>query len=79
MEVKELLQKWDAQDPELVALWKKTRQWSLDEFAGIYDTLGIRIDVEFYESEVEVEGKEVVDDLIAKGIAEDGVCWGDQQ
>ena len=27
-EVRELYARWNAKDPDLVALWKKTRQWS---------------------------------------------------
>jgi len=29
-EVRELYTRWDQRDPEVVALWEETRQWSLD-------------------------------------------------
>ncbi len=31
-EVREVYARWDKQDPEVVALWNETRQWSLDGF-----------------------------------------------
>ncbi len=70
-EVRALFVRWDQRDPELVALWEKTRQWSLDGFKRIYELLNARFDVIFYESEVEAPGKALVDDLIARGLALD--------
>ncbi len=70
-EIKELFLRWDAKDPELVALWEKTKEWSMEEFREIYDFLGAEFEVWFYESEVEEEGKEIVDDMMETGIAED--------
>ena len=70
-EVRELYARWDNQDPEIVALWEKTRQWSLDGFQSLYDELDIRFDRLYANSEVEFAGKEIVDSLIKEGIAED--------
>ena len=36
VDAKALLSKFEHGDAELVALWKKTREWSLTEFAEIY-------------------------------------------
>ncbi|MGI8587347.1 MAG: arginine--tRNA ligase [Chloroflexia bacterium] len=69
--VRDLFARWEAKDPDLVALWQRTRQWSLDEFAEVYNTLDVHFDVEFYESQVEEEGREIVGKLIDMGIAED--------
>jgi arginyl-tRNA synthetase len=63
--------RWDTGDPEIHELWRMTRQWSLDEFADILRMLDIKIDVFFFESQVEEQAKSVVDELIARGIAED--------
>ncbi len=71
LERRELYRRWDAGDPEVRALWSKTRQWSLDEFNEILRELDVHMDVFFYESEVAGPGKEIVDELIARGIAED--------
>jgi arginyl-tRNA synthetase len=70
-EIKELFARWDARDPELVALWQETRQWSLDMFERIFADLDVHFDAWFFESEVEEPGKEVVKELVEAGIAED--------
>jgi arginyl-tRNA synthetase len=70
-EVRELYARWDQRDPEVVDLWRKTRQWSLDGFESIYDTLDIHFDREYANSEAEAMGKRMVGELIEKGIAED--------
>ncbi len=70
-EVRTLYARWDQRDPEVIALWEETRQWSLDGFDQIYDLLGIRFDHIFYDHEMEKPGQELVQSLIAQGIAED--------
>jgi arginyl-tRNA synthetase len=71
VEVRELFGLWDRQEAEVVALWKETRQWSLDGFDQVYDILGVRFDKIYFESEVEDSGKEMVNDLLAQGLARD--------
>jgi arginyl-tRNA synthetase len=70
-ELRALYLRWDRRDPEVVAMWEQTRQWSLDHFAIIYDILDIRFDRWYSNSEAEHPGKEVVEQLIATGIAQD--------
>ena len=70
-EVRELFARWDRRDPELVALWKKTRDWSMQGFNDVYETLNVKFDRYYYESEVEESGKDIVKTLIEKGIARD--------
>ena len=70
-ERREMYRKWDAGDPEVRELWRVTREWSLVELRDILDMLDIKIDVWFYESEVDEPSKAIVDELIQKGIAED--------
>jgi arginyl-tRNA synthetase len=52
-------------------MWRLTREWSLEEFRDILRILDISMDVWFYESEANKLGKEIVDELIEKGIADD--------
>ena len=68
-EVEGVLRLLEAREGEYYDLWLETRQWSLEEFKRIYDELGIKFDVLFYESEVEEEGKEIA--LLMK---EDGIA-----
>jgi arginyl-tRNA synthetase len=70
-EIRDLYVRWDKRDPEVVDLWKETRQWSLDGFNQIYDLLGIRFDKYYFNSMFEDSGKEMVNDLIKAGIADD--------
>ncbi|NPV40057.1 MAG: arginine--tRNA ligase [Anaerolineae bacterium] len=70
-QVRALFKRWDARDPEIVALWKKTRQWSLDAFDQVYSLLGIRFERIYFESDVEDSGKDIVAGLIEKGLAKD--------
>ena len=69
-EVRATFQRWETQDPAFVALWKRTREWSLIDFERIFAELGAHIDVWFFESEVEAAGRAIVEELLAKGIAE---------
>lgn len=70
-EIRALYARWDQRDPEVVRLWEETRQWSLDGFNEMYDQLDIKFDRYYFNSMVEHPGKEMVDELIAKGIAQD--------
>jgi arginyl-tRNA synthetase len=70
-EVRALYARWDHRDPEVVSMWQETRQWSLDGFTELYELLDIRFDRYYFNSMVEHPGKEVVEELIAKGIAQD--------
>jgi arginyl-tRNA synthetase len=70
-ERREMLRRWDAGEPEVRELWRVTREWSLEELRAIMDMLGIRMDVWFFESEVDQLTKDIVSELIEAGIAED--------
>jgi arginyl-tRNA synthetase len=70
-EVRALYGRWDRRDPEVVSMWRETRQWSLDGFNELYDLLDIRFDRYYFPSMVEHPGKEVVEELIARKIAQD--------
>lgn len=69
-QVRETFQRWERKDPDFMALWDETRRWSMDGFHRIYDELGVRFDVWFYESDVEDEGRGIVQELLDRGIAE---------
>jgi arginyl-tRNA synthetase len=70
-ERRELYRRWNDKDPFVRELWLKTRQWSLDELNDIFRMLDIKMDVWFFESEVDEPAKQIVEELIAKGIADD--------
>jgi len=58
-------------DKALTFLWKKSRQWSLNEFKKIYKQLGVNFNFFFFESEMEKPGKEIVDRMLSKHIAKE--------
>ncbi len=70
-ERREMYRKWDAGDPAVRALWLETREWSLEEFREILSMLDIKMDVWFFESEVDEPSKAIVNELLERGIAED--------
>jgi arginyl-tRNA synthetase len=75
-EVRAVYARWDRRDPEIVALWQRTRQWSLDGFNQMYEALDIRFDVYYFNSQEEEVGKEIVEELISSGIAIDERAQG---
>jgi arginyl-tRNA synthetase len=70
-EIREMYARWDRRDPEVVLCWEETRQWSLDGFNEMYELLDIHFDRYYFNSMFEKPGKEIVNELLAKGIAED--------
>jgi arginyl-tRNA synthetase len=70
-ERREMFRQWESSDPYVRELWRVTREWALEEFRDVLSTMDVNMDVWFFESEANELGKEIVDELIAKGIAED--------
>ncbi len=70
-DVKKILQKLEQKDKEVTEVWEKSKQWSMEEFYRIYDELGVKFDVYFYDSELYQKGKEIVKDLLDMEIAEE--------
>ncbi len=57
-------------DKKINELWKKTRQLSIKSWDKIYEELGTKFDRHYFESEFEVSGKQISQELVKKGIAE---------
>lgn len=80
LEAQEMLRKWEAGDPEVVALWRKMNQWVYDGFDVTYNNLGVDFDKLYFESDTYLLGKDVVADGLEKGIfykKNDGSVWID--
>lgn len=80
VEAQEMLLKWEAGDADTVALWKKMNQWVYDGFDVTYKALGVDFDVNYYESNTYLLGKEVVQHGLEQGIfyrKDDGSVWID--
>lgn len=75
-----MLVKWEANDPEVRALWRKMNEWVYAGFDETYKALGVSFDKIYYESDTYLEGKEKVEEGLSKGIffrKEDGSVWAD--
>ena len=70
-ERREMYRQWDAGDPYVRDLWKRTREWSLEELHDVLRMLDVNMDVWFFESDVDEPSKAIVEELIQRGIADD--------
>lgn len=80
LEAQELLRKWEAGDQATVDLWKKMNHWVYEGFDETYENLGVDFDINYYESNTYLLGKEVVAEGLEKGVfykKEDGSVWID--
>jgi len=68
-EVKEINKKLDGRDKEIMKTWKNIRDLCLEDFWKIKEELGVHLDGNFYESEVEEPGRKIVQKLIKEGKA----------
>lgn len=55
-----MLQLWESGDKDVRELWKKMNKWALDGFKETYEKFGIKHNVEFFESDIYQNGKEIV-------------------
>ena len=79
-EAREMLVKWEANDLEVRALWKKMNDWVYAGFDETYRMMGVTFDKIYYESNTYLEGKEKVMEGLEKGFfyrKEDGSVWAD--
>ena len=80
LEAQQMLLKWEAADPEIVALWKKMNQWVYDGFEMTYKNLGVDFDSYYYESQTYLLGKSFIDEGLKSGVfykKSDGSIWCD--
>lgn len=70
-ERREMYRKYDAGDEYVRELWRVTREWALEELRDVLRILDVKMDVWFYESDVDEPSKAIVEELIQKGIADD--------
>ena len=79
-EAHDMLVKWEANDPEIRALWEKMNNWVYAGFDETYNALGVGFDKIYYESNTYLVGKKKVEEGLAKGLfirKEDNSVWAD--
>lgn len=75
-----MLVKWENNDPEVRALWRKMNEWVYAGFDETYKMMGVSFDKIYYESDTYLEGKEKVLEGLEKGIfyrRPDNSVWAD--
>ena len=79
-EAREMLVRWEHNDPEVRTLWRRMNEWVYAGFDETYKALGVSFDKIYYESDTYLEGKEKVVEGLQKGLffkKEDGSVWAD--
>ena len=79
-EAHEMLVKWEQNDPEVRALWKKMNDWVYAGFDETYKALGVGFDKIYYESNTYLVGKKKVEEGLSKGLffrKDDNSVWAD--
>ena len=79
-EAHDMLVKWEANDPEIRALWEKMNNWVYAGFDETYKALGVGFDKIYYESSTYLAGKKKVEEGLEKGLfirKEDNSVWAD--
>lgn len=75
-----MLVKWEQNDPEVRALWKKMNDWVYAGFDETYKALGVGFDKIYYESDTYLKGKAKVEEGLEKGLffrKDDNSVWAD--
>ena len=78
METREMLIKWEANDPEVRQLWRTMNGWVYAGFDETYKTLGVDFDKIYYESDTYTIGRDEVLRGVKEGIFQqesDGSVW----
>ena len=79
-EAKNMLQKWEQKDAEIMSLWEKMNGWVYQGFDITYRNIGVSFDKTLHESETYLLGKDIVEEGLLKGIfyrRDDGSVWID--
>ena len=80
VKAQEMLQKWEAKDPDTLQLWKTMNGWVYSGFDSTYKRMGVDFEKLYYESNTYLLGKEEVLRGVESGVffkKEDGSVWVD--
>ena len=80
IEAQEMLLKWEANDKDVINLWKKMNSWVYEGFDQTYKKLNVDFDSMYYESNTYLTGKDIVLEGLSEDIffkKEDGSIWVD--
>ncbi|MFA4954272.1 MAG: arginine--tRNA ligase [Patescibacteria group bacterium] len=70
-QVSRVQQAIEAKKPGWLKLWQETKRWSTTEMNDIFRELGVALDRQYFESEVQDNGQRIVDELLKKNLAQE--------
>jgi arginyl-tRNA synthetase len=76
----QMLQDWEAGQPQVMQLWQTMNSWVYSGFDVTYKSIGSDFDKTYYESNTYLLGKDIVQQGLDKGVffrKEDGSVWID--
>lgn len=79
-ETRDMLVKWETNDPEIRGLWEMMNNWVYAGFDETYKALGVGFDKIYYESSTYLAGKKKVEEGLEKELfirKEDNSVWAD--
>jgi arginyl-tRNA synthetase len=79
-QARDLLLRWEANDGDTIALWKRMNNWVYAGFNETYEKLDVTFDKLYFESDTYLLGKDLIEEGLAKGVfykKEDGSVWVD--
>lgn len=79
-ETQQMLQDWEAGNPEVINLWKMMNGWVYEGFDVTYKRIGSDFQKMYYESDTYLLGKQFVEEGLEKAVfykKEDGSVWID--
>ncbi len=80
LEARDMLIRWEKNDPEVLDLWNTMNGWVYEGFNATYKDLGVSFDKNYYESNTYKLGKTLVEEGLSKGVftrENDGSVWID--
>ena len=80
LDAQAMLLHWEANDPEVVDLWRRMNGWVYEGHNATYAAIGVDFDKFYYESDTYLLGKERVEEGLQKGVffkKENGSVWVD--
>lgn len=79
-EAREMLIRWENNDPDTMDLWRQMNGWVYEGFDATYERLGVAFDHIYYESDTYLLGKSIVEQGLQSGVfyqKDDGSVWVD--
>lgn len=80
IQAREMLRKWEQNDPQTLDLWNKMNGWVYEGFNKTFKALGVDFEKDYFESAHYLSGKILVEEGLKNGAffkKEDGSVWVD--